>query len=136
MQLVADTNIILGGLLKPSVTQKMLFSEKLSLSLPEYSLAEIEKHSGEFARRMGKTRAEFETSLTLILSNIAVVPCGEYAQLKQRALHLCPQGHEDDWPFLALALKLSCPLWSNDAALKKQGEVRVFSTAELLKRMQ
>jgi predicted nucleic acid-binding protein len=66
MELVVDTNILLAGLLKPSTTQRLLFSEKLRLFAPEHSLKEIEKHSNEFAKRMGKTKNEFEVALSLI----------------------------------------------------------------------
>lgn len=135
MELVADTNILLAALLKPSVTQKLLFSDRTLLFVPEHSLSEIKKHSGEFARRMGKTKEEFETALCLILSNVKIIPSEEYVSFKQRALSLCPQKHRDDWPFLALALSLGCPLWSNDKALKKQGGTSVYSTSELLQKL-
>lgn len=135
MELVVDTNLVLAGLLKPSLTQKMLLSPQNKLLLPEYSLREIEKHSEEFMKRMGKTRKEFETALFTIISNIKIIPHEEYESLEQKALLLCPEKHKDDWPFIALALKLSCPLWSNDSALKRQLEVKVYSTAELLKKL-
>ena len=35
--------------------------------------------------------------------------------------------------YFALALKLNCPIWSEDKALKKQSKVKVYSTSELLK---
>jgi predicted nucleic acid-binding protein len=38
----------------------------------------------------------------------------------------------DDIDFTALALKLDCPLWSNDKELKQQTVVKVFSTSELI----
>lgn len=134
MELIVDTNILLAGLLKPSTTQRLLFSEKPRLFAPEHSLVEIEKHSNEFAKRMGKTKNEFELALSLILLNVKIVPSEEYEQFKQQAQTLCPKGHENDWPFLALALSKELPLWSNDKALKKQSKVQVFSTAELLEK--
>jgi len=39
-----------------------------------------------------------------------------------------------DVPYLALALKLRCNLWSNDRDLKeKQNTIQVYSTEELIK---
>ena len=41
--------------------------------------------------------------------------------------------HETDIPFLALALELDIPLWSNDPHFKQQSLVKVFTTEELIK---
>ncbi|HJH25486.1 MAG TPA: hypothetical protein C5S37_01660 [Methanophagales archaeon] len=38
----------------------------------------------------------------------------------------------DDVDFAALALKLDCPLWSNDKELKQQSVVKIFSTSDLI----
>ena len=40
---------------------------------------------------------------------------------------------EKDSPFIACALALGLPLWSNDRALKAQQRVKVYSTDEILK---
>ena len=48
------------------------------------------------------------------------------------ALSLIPI-YPNDIDFLALALKLKLPVWSNDSHLKKQSKVIVYSTSELLK---
>ncbi|PIN95725.1 hypothetical protein COU56_00710, partial [Candidatus Pacearchaeota archaeon CG10_big_fil_rev_8_21_14_0_10_31_9] len=37
-----------------------------------------------------------------------------------------------DAEFLALCLKFSCVLWSNDSALKNQNKVKVLSTEDLI----
>lgn len=39
---------------------------------------------------------------------------------------------KDDVDFVALALKLNLPLWSNDSRLKEQSLVKVLSTRELV----
>jgi len=136
MQLVVDTNILLAGLLKPSVTQKLLFSEELQLFLPEHSLREIERHATEFAERMGASEQEFQQAVRLIILNVKIVPSEEYALFEQKAQKLCPKGHENDWPFIALALSLNCTLWSNDKALKKQLAVQVYATHDLMEKIE
>ncbi len=43
---------------------------------------------------------------------------------------------EKDTPFLALALQLNCPVWSNDKHFKQQNIAEVYTTekiSELLK---
>ncbi|MFA6327948.1 MAG: PIN domain-containing protein [Candidatus Micrarchaeia archaeon] len=65
-----------------------------------------------------------------MLANIVQIPADKYLAFKHKALELTPD--RDDWPFLALALSLSCPIWSNDRGMKGQTEVRVCSTGELV----
>lgn len=38
----------------------------------------------------------------------------------------------DDVPYLALALFLDIPIWSNDGDFKEQSLVKVYTTTELL----
>jgi len=38
----------------------------------------------------------------------------------------------DDSPFLALAMYLDCPIWSNDGHFKRQDVVKAFTTRELM----
>ncbi len=40
--------------------------------------------------------------------------------------------HIEDAPYLALSWALRLPLWSNDAALKTQSLVQIYTTSELL----
>ena len=41
-------------------------------------------------------------------------------------------GHIKDVPYLVLALKLECPIFSGDKVLKRLSPVRVFSPRELM----
>ena len=47
-----------------------------------------------------------------------------------RAERLAPD--PADAPYLALALHLNLPLWSNDSALKKQNATPVYTTQEMV----
>ncbi|MFQ5531630.1 MAG: PIN domain-containing protein [Candidatus Nanoarchaeia archaeon] len=38
----------------------------------------------------------------------------------------------DDSPYIALALKTNCPIWSNDKGLKHQSKVKILSTEDLI----
>ncbi|MDD5162774.1 MAG: PIN domain-containing protein [Candidatus ainarchaeum sp.] len=135
MQLVADTNILVASLLRKGDTRKLLFSKVFELFAPESITLEILAHKEEFKQKGSMTESEFETALALELENVTILPVEEYGLLKQKALELCPKGHEDDWPFIALALKINCALWTQDSALKKQSQVKVFNTTELLKEL-
>jgi len=59
-----------------------------------------------------------------------VIPKEEYATRLADAALISPD--PDDVPYLALALTLGIPLWSNDKALKGQTNVKVLATSDLL----
>jgi len=42
----------------------------------------------------------------------------------------------NDLMYFALALKLKCPIWSNDKELKKQNEVIIYSTEDLTRELE
>ena len=136
MQLVADTNVVVAALLRKGDTRSLLFSKKVELFSPDRIGIEILNHKEEFMKKASMSESQFQQALELLLGELSIIPVEEYSSLKQKALSLCPKGHENDWPFLALSLKLSCSLWSNDSALKNQPEVKVYSTAELLKQLE
>lgn len=59
------------------------------------------------------------------------VPLEELKEFRDRAESVCPD--PKDIPYFALALKLGCPIWSNERKLKEgQSVVNVFSTEDLL----
>jgi predicted nucleic acid-binding protein len=54
----------------------------------------------------------------------------EYSEFLSEARKVSPDPNDSD--FFALALKLNCPIWSEDKRLKKQSRVKVLSTRELM----
>lgn len=46
-----------------------------------------------------------------------------------QAQSITPDKYDQD--YFALALKLGCPIWSNDKALKGQKRIKVYSTKEV-----
>ena len=68
------------------------------------------------------------------IPQIKLFPIEEFLLFLPRAKEICPD--RDDVAYFALALKLRCPLWSNDKKLKEQSTVAVLSTKEFLKLVQ
>lgn len=133
MELVVDANVLVAAFLRAATTRELLLNERLLLSSPEWSLIETERvvATPQFRRRLGGlTDAEVRSVLHHITSNIRIVPAAAY----QRSLTDAERLARDpaDAPYLALALHLGVPLWSNDAALKQQNAVTVYTTHELI----
>jgi len=68
-----------------------------------------------------------------LLDNIRIVPEDEYRDNISKAFSIARNFDEKDTPFIALALKLNIPIWTNDRGiLENQGKYKAISTKELL----
>ncbi len=134
MELVVDANILIAACLRPALTRELLLNERLQLWTPEHNLRETERvlTTPECSRRLGGlSQEQVESLLNHLTSRIQIIPEPEYHRYLAQALRLAP--HTEDAPYLALALHLHIPLWSNDIGLKQQGIVPVYATHDLLK---
>lgn len=131
MELVVDANVVIAALISPQGhTADLFFSVPFEISAPELLLAEIEEHRLELLKKTGLTPADFDKALSFLTPRIKLFPIEELLKFLPRAKEICPD--KDDVAYFALALKLNCPLWSNDKELKEQKEMKVFSTSEVL----
>jgi len=138
MRLVADSNVIFTYLWKSSALREII-RQGATLFSPEYALWELEEHWQEIAGKAGIKREELDELLYLLRQEVEIVPKSGYEKFLPEAERLASafSGKEeadlkDDADFLALAMLLDCPLWSNDKLLKRQPKVTVLSTSEVL----
>lgn len=132
MKAVIDANIVLAALISAEgLTRELLFSSNLELVSPEFLLEEINKYRPVVKEKTGYSEVDLNIVLSIILSKIIIISSTEYESVRPKAKQISPD--LNDMEYFALALKFGCPLWSNDKALKKQSEVKVLSTSELLK---
>ncbi|MBS3140726.1 PIN domain-containing protein [Candidatus Woesearchaeota archaeon] len=131
MELVLDANILFSALIKSSSTQNLIFNLNCELYSPSYILDEFEKYETELLIKSGQKKEEFTKIFNMLKSIIKIVPEKEYFQFMKEAEKISPDFK--DIHYFALALKLKCPIWSNDKRLKEQNQVKIVSTTELLK---
>lgn len=131
MKLVIDTNISFSLLKKDSFTRKLVQEYSLDLYSHKFILDELEEHSEELCRLLKVSKDKFqrikEIFQKLVNLKVKVSP----QQLNRVASLISDQ---DDKQYLALALKLNCPIWSNDSHFQEQSViniVKVFKTDEL-----
>lgn len=91
--------------------------------------AEISRHIPRLAQQRGLDQA-------LSFAALAVMPvewkaAAEYEDQRHEAERRIAQRDSDDWPTVALALKLGLPVWSQDKDLTDAG-VDVLTTGDLL----
>ena len=73
---------------------------------------------------------DFEAFVGVLKLRVRFIPLELFLDKVPEAKVLAP--HLKDVEYFALALKLDCPLWSNEKAFKKQSRVKVFSTSKLI----
>src|SRR3989339_1705109 len=126
MELVLDANILFSALIKSSSTQNLIFNLNCELYSPSYILDEFEKYETELLIKSGQKKEEFTKIFNMLKSIIKIVPEKEYFQFMKEAEKISPDFK--DIHYFALALKLKCPIRSNDKRLKEQNQVKIVST--------
>ena len=130
MKLVADTNILFSFFWENSLTRKLLISSNLELLSPEKAIVEINKYKREIKQKTNLTEKKFNGFFKELKSIIRIIKKEEYSYFLQEARQISPDIGDSE--FLALCIKYSCALWSNDSALKNQNKIRVFNTDEII----
>lgn len=130
---VVDANIVFSSLISGRESD-LLFSRKLKLVAPELLFVELKKHKDELLSKSRLSVPEFELLLALIEKRIPIVPLKEFISLMPDAEKLLGT-HVKDAPYVALALKLNCPLWSYEKLFTKIGPIESLTTKDLLKRL-
>ena len=136
MKLVVNTNILFSIFKKDSFTRKLITNEKFRqrfrLYSPEQCLKELLNYKDEICKKAEISKEVFHEILSDIISEglVKFVSLSQYEKFLEMAKEISPDPNDID--IFALALKLNCPIWSNDKELKKQNVVKVYSTKELI----
>ncbi len=133
MDLVIDANVLFSALISKADTHDLLFSDDICLFAPEFLLTELEKYREEILIKSKLSTADLDLAIATMTSRIRLLPFEEFQHFIKKASAASPD--EKDTEYFAVALKLHCPIWSNDKKLKSQKEVKVMSTNELLKKL-
>lgn len=134
-RIVADTNILISALLKDhSINARLIKSGYFNVYFPEYGLKEIAGYHGyiDTKRKRSSQLIALEYAQSFLLKAIQVVPLDLYRPKMKDAFEIMKEIDEKDVPFMALAMQLGCPIWSNDKHFQRQKEVRVYTTRDIL----
>lgn len=114
----------------PSVSSKIFSLLKCEFIAPSFILYEFNKHEEECFKKSGLNSKDFELRKKEIISKIKFIDFSFYEENIPEAKKNLED--EDDAPYLALALKLKIPIWSNDSGLKFQDKINVLSTKDII----
>jgi len=130
MKFVVDTNVLLTFFWKDSFTKGILLDQDFEFFAPEYALEEINENLSEILQKTSISLEQFKELRRDLAICVEFIPLERYSEFLQKVSDI---PDKKDIDFIALALKLKLPVWSNDKHLKQQSLVKVFTTEELIK---
>lgn len=131
MNLIIDANVLFSAVIKEGKASEILLNFKFKFFTPEFIINEFEKHKSEILEKTHRSEDEIERLFDIIEEIVKIIPQEEFIDKLDEATLICPD--INDIMYFALALKLGCPIWSNDKKLKEQNKVKVYSTGDLIK---
>jgi predicted nucleic acid-binding protein len=134
IRLVIDTNIIIASLLKDhSYIGQLIRRPEFSLFYPEYGLEELNRY-GDYIIGKRERSGQINTysyMIEYLFECITVIPQPLYEDRIPSAFLIMKDIDEKDTPFLALAMQLQCPIWSDDSHLSRQHVVPCYQTRDI-----
>ena len=114
--LVLDANILIRAVLGKRVRAILLKHGRATRFVaPEAMVAEAEEHLPAILSKRGVPAADGMAVLNAICKVIQTVDHEAYSAFEETAKLRLAQRDIDDWPVLAAALVLNCPIWTEDA---------------------
>ena len=133
MKLIIDTNIIISGLIKDSITRKILLRPDIELYFPDILRLELFKYLPEIAQKADLPKKEIRHLLNLFVTNFHIVPLLDYKKELRQAHEIIGKIDKKDTPFIALALTIKCDgIWTEDKHFEKQNTISIFKTKDLI----
>ena len=138
--LVVDTNILFSYFLVKGKVKEIIDNKAVVLYAPDWAKYELEKYSNLIkakAKLKNISEAEIDILLLELYKKVIIVHKSFYQNKLKEAFQICKNFDEKDTPFVALALKLNLPIWTNDKKMlsyaDKTNKFMTISTKELVK---
>jgi predicted nucleic acid-binding protein len=115
--IVLDANILIRAVLGRRVREliEKYAEEGVRFFAPDVAFADAEKYLPLLLSKRGKPHADVSASLEYLRNIIEPVAPELYTVFESEARQRLRGRDENDWPILAAALGLACPVWTEDA---------------------
>ncbi|MDX2178686.1 MAG: PIN domain-containing protein [Bryobacteraceae bacterium] len=113
--LVLDANILIRAVLGSrvlSLVQK--YTGQVELMAPDAAFQEAREHLPGILRARNVPVAPAVATLDLLTRFVQTIELETYASFETVARERLGKRDEDDWPVLAAALAIGCPIWTED----------------------
>lgn len=113
--LVVNANILVRAVLGERVRAVIgEHAEDVSFFVPEVAYAEAEKHLATLVVKRGGDPQKALALLRSLRSLVVLIGREVYGEAEADARERLAARDPDDWPILASALALGCPIWTED----------------------
>lgn len=114
--IVLDANILIRAVLGKRVRELLLeHAESVKFFAPDVAYADARKYLPELLTKRGVNAIPAMTVLDALESIVQPLEFELYAGFQQQALQRIAIRDADDWPVLACAMTIGCPVWMEDA---------------------
>ena len=114
--IVLDANILIRAVLGRRVRELIVDSaDKVQFFSPDVAYADARKYLPELLEKRGVNSESAMVVLDALESLVWPLELGVYEGFKTQALQRIAMRDSDDWPVLACAMAIGCPVWTEDA---------------------
>lgn len=113
--IVLDANILFRAILRTKVPEQLLqYQSQVNFFTPAYCYNELRKYIPHIAEKKKLPLEPFQVAIAELQK--VVIPFGDeiYSYREKEAKNRIRQRDINDWPVVALALTLDCPVWTED----------------------
>ncbi len=110
--LVVDANVLVRAVLGKRVRE--VYCEDVTFFVPAAAYAEAEEHLPRLVIKRGGDPEKALALLRAVRELVEVIESEFYMEFEDEARERLGQRDPEDWPILAAALALSCPIWTED----------------------
>ena len=114
--IVLDANILIRAVLGKRVRELILgYSQTVKFFAPDIAYADARKYLPALLKKRGVDASAAMLVLDHLEGIVQSIDAELYEGMQQQALQRIAVRDADDWPVLACAMTLGCPVWPEDA---------------------
>ena len=114
--LVLDANILIRAVLGKRVREIIVDNaDKVQFFSPDVAYVDARKYLPALLKKRGVNNDSAMAVLNALETIVRPLEFGVYAGFKIQALERIATRDADDWPVLACAMAIGCPVWTEDA---------------------
>lgn len=114
--IVLDANILIRAVLGKRARELIVdHAESVQFFAPDVAYADARKYLPALLAKRGVKSEPVMAVLDALESIVRLLEYGVYGGLQTQALQRIAIRDADDWPVLACAMTIGCPVWTEDA---------------------
>jgi predicted nucleic acid-binding protein len=113
--IVLDSNILIRAVLGKRVRELIVeHASSIRFFAPDIAYADARKYLPPLLEKRGVRAEAAMRVLDGLAAIVHAIDADVYLGMKQQALERIERRDADDWPILACAMTLGCPVWTED----------------------